>query len=292
VPDFSQQPAGIAGAGNVAQALGRLLAARGLPVVAVAARDPGRARRAAAFIGGDVRAVSIPELPLCAQNILVAVSDSAISGVAATLRGAGLLLHTCGGLGPEVLRPSGLPDARCGVLHPLQTVMAPQQGVQDLPGVPFGIAGGDEALAWAEWVARLAGGLPVRVAPHAMPLYHAAAVMAGNCLIGLVDAAAAILRQAGVPPEDATRALGPLARASLENALRSGSVNAITGPIARGDSTTVSRHLEALESSAPFAAPLYRAAGMRVLDIVRRRGSLPEAAAREIDLLLHAGGRP
>jgi predicted short-subunit dehydrogenase-like oxidoreductase (DUF2520 family) len=170
--------------------------------------------------------------------------------------------------------------------------MSPEQGVRDLPGIAYGISGEGEAAAFAEWLARLAGGVPLRIAPGAMPLYHAAAVMAGNGVIALMDAASTVLERAGIPAEDAPRALGPLARASLENALRRGPAAAITGPIARGDSATVSAHIEALETSAAAAAPLYRAASMRILDLVRRGGRIPGPAAGEIEALLREGGRP
>ena len=103
--DFSGSPIGIAGAGRVAQALGRLLAAQGEPVAVIASRSIEHARVAAAFIGPGVRAVSYPELAQNAGRILIAVSDSAIESVAAVLdMQAGIVLHTCGNCGPEALR--------------------------------------------------------------------------------------------------------------------------------------------------------------------------------------------
>ena len=46
----------------------------------------------------------------------------------------------------------------------------------------------------------------------------------------------------------AERVIGPLARASLENALQRGQA-ALTGPVARGDAAAVAGHLQALERS-------------------------------------------
>src|SRR5580704_1564027 len=97
-------PIGIAGAGRVGQALGKLLRERGAPVVAVAGRDELRTAVAAAFVG--VEPSSYSELPACGARIIIAVPDDALEAVAAelarTMRG-GEALHTCGSRGPEAL---------------------------------------------------------------------------------------------------------------------------------------------------------------------------------------------
>src|SRR5689334_11992311 len=80
---------GVAGAGNVAQALGFLLARRGIRISAVASRDTAHARRAAAFIGGGALAVPYERLPEYAGDVLIAVSDRAVVAVAERLAEAG-----------------------------------------------------------------------------------------------------------------------------------------------------------------------------------------------------------
>ncbi len=82
-------PIGIAGAGRLGQALGRLLRERGEPVVAIASRDLAHARAGAAFIVG-VEAVSYTELPARASRILICVADDAITPVAHILADAGM----------------------------------------------------------------------------------------------------------------------------------------------------------------------------------------------------------
>jgi predicted short-subunit dehydrogenase-like oxidoreductase (DUF2520 family) len=60
----------------------------------------------------------------------------------------------------------------------------------------------------------------------------------------------------------AERVIGPLARASLENALQRGP-GALTGPVARGDAAAVARHLKALDAVDPELAQAYRANSLR-----------------------------
>jgi predicted short-subunit dehydrogenase-like oxidoreductase (DUF2520 family) len=280
-----QDSIGIAGAGRVAQALGRLLRERGEPVTAVASRNPEHAARAAEFIG----AAAVPLGRLRADRILIAVSDAAIPDVARTLAGAGMsrgvALHTCGAHGPEVLEPLARAGVACGVLHPLQTIATPEAGLAALPGCAFAVSGDAAAAAWAERIVTLLGGTALHIAPGAMPLYHAAAAMASNYVTGLIDAAAILMKAAGIDERTALGALAPLIRAGVENALALGPERALTGPIERGDVETVRLHLRSFAAVPPSASGLYRSAGLHVLELARRRG-LPEAKALEIEALL------
>ena len=77
-------------------------------------------------------------------------------------------------------------------------------------------------------------------------LYHLAASIGANGLTGLVAASRDALTGAGLPPGDALDALAPLLRSALEGALRRGPEAALTGPVARGDETTLERHRRAI----------------------------------------------
>lgn len=313
--DFLGAPIGIAGAGRVAQAVGKLLASRGEPVSFIASRRSEQARHAAAFIGPNVRAVSFAELGQQAGRILIAVPDSALESVAGALgMASGIVLHTCGAKGPEALSALAKRGIYCGAIHPLQTISDPESGAEALDGVSFAVAGDPVALEWAEHIVRVAKGRVLRIASERRPLYHAAAVMASNYVTALMSAAEELLIAAGVDSEEALPALGPLARTSLENTLRQGPMAALTGPIERGDVATVESHLAALENmknapkgactgesirnapegactdesmkNAPKGAcTLYRAAGLQTLALARRKG-LSAATERALEASL------
>lgn len=288
------EPIAIAGAGRMGQALGRLLRERGESIAAVASRSMEHAAAAAAFVGGGAQAASYQGLPQQAARILIAVPDDAIGEVARTLAGSGMhsgaALHTCGARGPEALAPLAAAGVACGTLHPLQTVANPEEGVRVLPGVAFAIEGEGEAAAWAERLVKLLDGTVLHIPRGSRPLYHAAAVMAGNYPLALMSAAVMLMGEAGVDEAAARRALEPLARTSVENAFRLGPAGALTGPIARGDAETVCGHLAALAKAPAALASLYRAVGLAILDIARQRG-LAEAQAGAIEELLRKGGQ-
>ena len=279
--DWSTSPIGIAGAGRVAQALGQLLRDSGEPVVCIASHAPSHAFDAASSIGPGVEAVTYTGLAERASRILICVPDAAIENVAALLESFnGIALHTCGAKGPEALASLRARGVACGVLHPLQSI-SEGAGAASLVGICFAVSGDEPAVAWAEQIAAAARGRILRIPERSRPLYHAAAVMASNYLAALLAAAQELMGAAGIAPEEeALDALAPLARTSLENALRRGPACALTGPIERGDSATVAAHLSALdEAASETVRRLYRAAGLQTLNLAGRKGLPPGQAA-------------
>lgn len=287
-----QPPVAIAGAGAVAQALGRLMHQHGTPIVAVASRSRARAEAAAVFIGPAVRAVAWADIPALADRVLVAVSDEGITLVARALADAGmrsgLALHTCGAKGPDALEPLRIQGVACGMMHPLQTVVSAEQGVTRLGGITFGVAGDEPAVAWATAIVAQLGSWTLRVPVDRLSSYHAGAVMASNAIVAVVDAATELLGRAGVEPAAARRALEPLCREALDNVLANGAGSALTGPVARGDATTVAAHLNALAGAPPTVAALYQAAARHLVEVAKTRG-LTDVSTRALESVLKTG---
>ena len=284
------EPIGVVGTGRLAQALGRLLRERGEPVACVAGRDVRRTRAAAEFIGGDVAPVGYEELARRASRFLIAVSDGALGPVVQMLSTSaapgGIALHTCGAKELAEFAPLAQIGFSCGTLHPLQTIADPLQGTTALPGAFFAVSGDGRAMEWARRIAESLGGRTVGIVPGVRPLYHAAAVMASNYVVALLDAAQELMAMATDGGTDAAlRALAPLARAALENALAKGPAAALTGPIERGDTGTVALHLGALTVVPERIRALYCAGGLQALDLARRKG-LPDGTAADMEILL------
>jgi predicted short-subunit dehydrogenase-like oxidoreductase (DUF2520 family) len=267
----------------------------GEPIVALAGRNRSRAEHAARFIGGSgsaVQIVELPELPRLATHVLIAVSDQGIGPVAEALAAAGMrsgvALHTCGAMGPDALAALRTAGVACGLLHPLQTIMSAEQGVHSIAEATFGLSGDREAIQWADRIVRVATGgrgRSLHIDSDRLSYYHAGAVMASNALVVALDAALILLAHAGVERDVALRAVGPLARTTLHNALASGTLAALTGPIVRGDAATVAAHREALREVEPTVAKLYEASAGHLLQLAKQRG-LSEASVRAIEQVL------
>ena len=273
-------PIGIVGSGSVAQALGRLLCERHQPVVAVSSRSVEHARRAAAFIGHGVEARALDDLARRVGRVLIATTDSGItssaSGLAEAGFASGIALHTCGSRGAAALEPLRRTGVACGVLHPLQTISSPEQGVTSLTAISFGLSGDVGALNWGRELIAALGGRELAVAEDRLAEYHAGAVMASNAMISVVDAALTLMQQAGLEPAVALSAVEPLCRTTLDNLFAGGPAAALTGPIVRGDIGTIRQHRTAIMHSPDRVSALYRAAGHNLLQLARERG-LPEA---------------
>jgi predicted short-subunit dehydrogenase-like oxidoreductase (DUF2520 family) len=131
-------------------------------------------------------------------------------------------------------------------------------------------------------LARDVGGKPFALADADKPTYHAAAVFASNYVVAVLGTAEALFARVGVPePLDA---VAPLARASMDNALSAGPVEALTGPVARGDAETVARNLRALAPN-PALAEAYAALARMALSLAERKGLSKEGAAAVREVL-------
>ena len=119
---------------------------------------------------------------------------------------------------------------------------------------------------------------PFRIPSKAKPIYHASAMFASNYFVVVEAVAQRLLRHAGLSDAEAWQALRPLVEGTLENLTRQEPLAALTGPVARGDTATVRRHLEALTSD---DAGLYRALGRAALELAQKRG-MDEATAAQV----------
>jgi predicted short-subunit dehydrogenase-like oxidoreductase (DUF2520 family) len=88
--------------------------------------------------------------------------------------------------------------------------------------------------------------------------------------------------------ENPGRLLTPLMSASLENALRFGD-KALTGPIMRGDSATVRKHLDAL-ADRPQTRSAYQVLGRLAVDRALEAGMITVDQAA--NLLIELGEKP
>jgi predicted short-subunit dehydrogenase-like oxidoreductase (DUF2520 family) len=87
-----------------------------------------------------------------------------------------------------------------------------------------------------------------------------------------------LLRHAGLTDADAWAALRPLVEGTLENLSRAEPKDALTGPVVRGDTATIVRHIESLTED---DGRLYRVLGRAALELAQKRG-MDEATAERV----------
>ena len=272
---------GIISAGRVGTALGVALERADHVVVACSAVSHASLQRAERRLP-DTAVLPVHDVAGRAELLLLAVPDSelpsVVSGLAAThsVRPGTIVAHTSGAKGIAVLSPLTEQDCVPLAIHPAMTFTGSDEDIARLPDTCFGITAADDVgYAIAQSLVLEIGGEPFRVREDARMLYHAALAHAGNHVVTLVLDAVEALRAAvwgsellgqelvgDQPGGLAERVVGPLARASLENALQRGQA-ALTGPVARGDAGAVAEHLLALGEVNPELAQAYRANSLR-----------------------------
>lgn len=266
----------VVGAGPVATALAGALRLKGVPVLGLWARRAAPARHAGSTAGVAAFSSAPPDILLECEVVILAVRDAVIGEVAQMLVGTGLvskrhvLLHCAGASSAhEVL--GGVADKVRGIgtLHPLSAIADPKLAMRALAGTVFGVEGDAVGRDAAQRLVEILGGIVLGLDSSQMASYHAAAALASNYVVAAIDAAAAVLAQAGIGADAAARALVPLAHGALDNVAKKGTTEGLTGPVRRGDAPTIQRHLEALRGR-PELAEVYRALARRAVEIAAR----------------------
>lgn len=233
----------VVGDGRLGRVLARALAAAGIAVS-----------------GPLGRGETVP----AADAVILCVPDDAVRAVAAALpAGVGPVGHVAG----------ALPLATAGVdfgLHPLQTFVG-DEPPEVFQGVSFAVAGrSPAAAAIAEELAVRLGGRPFTLHDADRAAYHAAASIASNFLVTLMSAAEEVAALTGMSEEEARARLAPLVRTTVENWAHRGPADALTGPIARGDTDTVTRQRTAIAEHAPELLALFDALRDRTARLAAR----------------------
>ena len=253
----------IVGAGRVGRALGRRLHELGWRVGGVTGRSISTARAAVRVIGAGQPLGGLTLQVLNSRVVLIATPDSAIEGVAKNLAQLGgkewlgkVVLHTNGSLDSSVLQPLADLGAATGSMHPMQTFS--NQSVPDLAKCIFGIDGCPAALQVARKMIQQMDGVAVRLSGANKAAYHAAGSFASVYVLALMETATRLLMTQGFKRRQALRALLPLTRQTLDNFESVGPLAAWTGPLSRGDFSTIERHVKALGDFEPEYQEAYK----------------------------------
>jgi predicted short-subunit dehydrogenase-like oxidoreductase (DUF2520 family) len=258
------QRVAIAGLGNWGASLARALAAAGNPPAEVI-------RRRSQALAGALRPVPVhtwAHATLDASILWLCVPDAQIAATAARLAARlgdrsrhtlPCVFHSSGALTSQELEPLRTLGCPVASVHPLMTFppSARRRGVS-LAGVPFAVEGDARAGQAAFRLIHQLGGHPFRLSPAQKPLYHAFGAMASPMLVGLLHATALAGAAAAGSPREARQRMRPIVEQTVVNFFAHGAAASFSGPIARGDSGTVAKHLHALRRH-PELLNIYRA---------------------------------
>ncbi len=277
----------IVGLGKVGTAVGHLLKEAGYQITAVFDPLPSAMEEHIRYTGGR-RARSAAEAAGDADTVLITTADDSIAPVCRTIAEEGgfaagrKVIHMSGAGGLDLLAAARECGCAVASIHPIQTFADVEGAVANIPGSTFGVTADDAIRDWAVAFVRNLKGTPIFIAEKDKPLYHAAACMASNYLTTLIHTVETMYGHFGLDRESAVRAIRPLLHGTLQNIETKGTVQSLTGPIARGDVETVRKHIRTLRSELPDLLEAYCVLGELTVGIALEKKSLSAEGAAQI----------
>jgi predicted short-subunit dehydrogenase-like oxidoreductase (DUF2520 family) len=280
------------GPGRVGGAIGRRLYQAGYRLNRVIGTRLKQTEEACRFIGCPPTCASTRLADATgASLLLLAVPDDHIASVAAaieerlTKNSPHTLVHFSGvQAAASMPRKSGATQRLS--IHPLLPFADRASALSRLPGCPCALEGDSAALPLGKELIAAIGGRSFLLSNDSKALYHAAACIASNYLVTLVDRAGQLLQQCGIANDQTTELLLPLLSATLENIAHQGTGAGLTGPIVRADFSTIQQHQQVLAKTSAVDLSLYRHLGQLTLSLARKAGRLSSRQTEELSKIL------
>lgn len=240
----------IIGPGRVGKALQKVLSKLEYSVVSVMGRED--------------------EITELGDIVFITTPDAEIETVAGTISKSGLdvtgklILHCSGTVDLSPFKDFETKGAMIGCFHPLQAIT---EQTNDFEGITFDVMGNAGVIDQLKHLATEMGARVMEVSAHQKEMLHVAAVVASNFQVTLAHMASKIAGSSGLNHTEVQQALVPLMKSVIGNLSKLPPNEALTGPIARGDVSTIEKHLELLKDQ-PGLLDLYSRLGSKTVDML------------------------
>ena len=250
---------GFYGAGRVGTVLGRYFVAKGMNVSGYYNRTPQKAAYAANATR-SVQFLTVNELLQNSDIIFITVSDDSIHSVVNALGNLPdkIICHTSGAKGSVF----GIDTYASASLHPPLAFTSADMDIAVLDDISFVLEGSGRGFDKFRTFLSDHSIKFLQINSADKPAYHAAACMVSNYMATLLHCGQSILQEIGLDES----VFDALIVNNLSNILKTSPSQALTGPIMRGDVSTVKLHLEHLPKK---ALPLYKALGRETTELAR-----------------------
>lgn len=281
----------IIGCGQLGRALGKLWHGANLfKIQDVLNRSNHSASEAVSFMGTGRAVENIMDLRR-SDLIMIATSDSSIEAYANSLSKLDLInegsvvFHCSGALSSlEFVALKQMGALVCSA-HPVKS-FAGVDAYKSFPGTHVALEGDVLAVEILSRAFVEIGGIPFVIPSEAKILYHGALTIVSNYIPALLEVGLGILGQSGMNSAQALSLIEPLVRGTIDNVFSLGTVDALTGPISRGDKNVVRAHLEALSGDhgkqGELTISLYKLLGNITLELARRQDKVDKCLLDEV----------
>jgi predicted short-subunit dehydrogenase-like oxidoreductase (DUF2520 family) len=279
---------GFVGAGLLGNGLGKAISKKGYQVTSVASQNFSSAKQFARRIEGCTPYKSIEEVSKISDLIFITAPDDSIEAIASNLQGSKgkAVIHCSGVLSTKELQKTRDEGAYVGCFHPLQTFPSVKVAVKNMVNTTFSIEASKPLRKFLEKMTKDLGGHYIYLKSDEKILYHAAATITSGYTVTLLKLALDLWYQFDFSRDKALKALLPLLKGTITGIESVGISKALTGPISRGDILTITKHLHAINKTAPSILPAYCQIGLNQIPLALEKGTLSSDIANEIQSLL------
>jgi len=227
--------------------------------------------------------------------IFITTNDGSIESVAKKISPfitpSTIVSHCSGALDSTVLKLAKDQGAVIASTHPLNTFPTLEASLatfKDFNHATSLYCEGDRlALEQLIPLFQRVGFSTIEIPSNAKTAYHTACVFACNYLTTLMDVSLNTAELGGLDRNTFWRAIQPIVQATLSNISNHGTTNALSGPIARGDTTTITHHLDFLSERNSEFSDMYLTLARQTLRLAKQQGSLDEDKLSAINEILN-----
>lgn len=281
---------GIIGAGKVGCSMGKYIMEdaackqAGIRVTGYAGRSKESVETAATFTGTKAFG-SMQDLIKESDILFITTPDDAIITVWEEMKKESIkrktICHFSGSLSSEIFSGRKERDVYACSAHPMFAFSSKFTCYEQLNHVFITMEGDKKALEQMNRLFELTKNPVCFITPEKKTLYHAAASMASNMMIGLYEQSLRMFEACGFGREEARELIKPLVSDNVNSFLTKTPQEALTGPIERNDIDTIKKHLAVLSEQ---ERKLYVNLGEILMELAKSKH--PERNYREMSELL------
>lgn len=239
---------GFIGAGKVGVSLGRYFKENGRDVAGYYSLTEESAKWAANFTDTTYYK-NLQQIANDCDILIFTVPDDRIADVwqeAKPFANGKIVAHCSGLHSSKIFSDIGAADISAYSIHPLCAISGKEHSYKLLSDALFTIEGDPAHITTIQQLFEEMGNRTCMISAEDKAKYHAAASLASNHMTAVFYMAEKLFLECGFSEKQAETELYRLARGNLENIHSQGCVASLTGPIERGDTATVKKHLECL----------------------------------------------
>ena len=216
------------------------------------------------------------------DTIFITTPDGVISEVWECIRHYNLkdkiVCHFSGSLSSGIFSNSGSTGASCCSVHPMYAFSSKYKSYLQFNTACLSVEGQEKAVQEMKKLFEVLHHKVFIINPCDKAKYHAAAVFASNYVTGVMHIALKLLKECGFSEGDAMELLAPVTLNNINSVLENGTAHALTGPVERGDISTVERHIGILNDE--DILKIYKNLGKVLVSIAEEKN--PEKDYKEI----------